>query len=120
MLIRVLPVSALLITVFLSGNVSALNFGWLDTSPLRYFDDRDWDLFRGAMQKALDSGTDGETASWHNPDSDAKGSIKLINSYQEESKQCRKVEISNAARGLTGGGIFRLCKTPGETWKISP
>ena len=119
MLTRILTISALLTTVLFSGNVSALNFGWLDTSPLRYFADSDWVLLRSTMQKALDSGTDGDTAKWHNPDTEAAGSIKLINSYQEEGKHCRKVEIANSARGLHDGGIFRLCKI-GDTWKVAP
>ena len=103
-----------------STAVQATGYRWLDTSPLRHFTDADWDMMRSNARAALDSGADGAQADWKNDSTGASGYIKVISSYEEEGRKCRKAEFSNSARGMTGGGIFRLCKADDGTWKLSP
>lgn len=106
--------------LLVSASAMGQGYRWLDTSPVRFFTDADWEILRSTARKTLDNGADGTEASWSNPDTDASGSIKVLSTYQENGLRCRKTQITNQARGLAGSGIFRLCKVADGTWKISP
>ena len=116
--------SALLITaavaIFVSATARSQTYRWLDTSPIKFFTDQDWEIMRSTARRTLDDAKDGTTANWSNPETEASGSITVISTYEEEGRRCRKTKFFNSARGLTGSGIFRLCKVEDGTWKIAP
>lgn len=109
-------IAAALVTVSAQGQ----GYRWLDTSPIKFFSDEDWELMRSTARKTLDNSRDGTTANWSNPETDASGSITVISTYEEDGRRCRKTKFYNSARGLTGSGIFRLCRIEDGTWKIAP
>ena len=117
-------VSALVIAatvgILISASAQSQTYKWLDTSPIKFFTDQDWELMRSTARRTLDKADDGTTAAWSNPETEASGSITVINTYEEEGRRCRKTKFFNSARGLTGTGIFRLCKVEDGTWKIAP
>ena len=108
------------IVMFISASAQSQAYRWMDTSPLKFFTDQDWDLMRSTARRTLDNADDGTTATWSNPETGASGSITVINTYEEEGRRCRKTKFFNSARGLTGTGIFRLCKVEDGTWKVAP
>ncbi len=77
-------------------------------------------MLRATAREVLDNGADGTEASWSNPATENSGSIKVLNTYEENGLRCRRTEFSNHARGLSGSGIHRLCKVADGTWKIAP
>ena len=116
----VIYMMAAVIAAFASVPVSGQGYRWLDTSPIKFFSDEDWELMRSTARKTLDDARDGTTANWSNPETDASGSITVISTYEEDGRRCRKTKFYNSVRGLTGSGIFRLCRIEDGTWKIAP
>lgn len=109
-----------MVAIFLSVPVQSQTYKWLDTSPIKFFTDQDWEIMRSTARQTLDGADDGTTATWSNPETEASGSITVINTYEEEGRRCRRTKFFNSARGLTGSGIFRLCKIEDGSWKIAP
>lgn len=116
---RTLLSAAAAAAIFASATATAQGYRWLDTSPVRFFTDEDWEMLRATAREALDNGADGTEVSWKNADTDVSGTIMVMNTYEENGLRCRKTKFLNHARGLTGGGIYRLCKVADGKWKIS-
>jgi len=108
---------ALLLTV--AGSAQSDNFRWLDSSAVRYFTDRDWNLFSETAQKALDTGNDGQRFEWLNPKSKSSGSLMpRAADTAFDGKACRRLEIESQARGVSGKSTHILCRQPDGNWKI--
>lgn len=95
-------------------------YRWLDTSPAAHFTDEDWTMLRSTAREVLDNAADGTEDSWKNPDSGASGTIKVLNTYEQEGLRCRRTYFANSAGGFHGTGIFNLCKVADGSWKIAP
>lgn len=104
--------------ILAQGSSWAVNLRWLDYSPVRFFNDRDWELARGAADDALDNGKDGATVSWENPETGHRGSLTPLDTRQRNGRTCRNLVIENHARGLSGRSEFLFCQQPGGDWKM--
>ncbi len=109
-----------LAAILLSTAAFAQGYRWLDTSPAAHFNDEDWTMLRSTARELLDNGADGTEDSWENPASGSSGSIKVLNTYQQNGLRCRRTYFSNSAGGFHGSGIFSLCKVADGSWKIAP
>jgi len=96
----------------------AQNIRWLEYSPVRYFDDQDWDMARAAVRKALEDGGQEAPVRWTNAESGHSGSAAVVETMQRADQECRRVRIENAARGLTGQSVFVFCRQPDGEWKV--
>jgi surface antigen len=105
---------------WLPASVDAQGYQWLDQSPISFFDDEDWELLRSTSREALEEGEVGETDGWHNEKTGASGTITVLETSEHEGMQCRRAKFFNSAGGVTGTGVFRMCKTADGTWKIAP
>jgi surface antigen len=94
----------------------AANMSFLKDSPISRFNDKDMQLFTQALNEALSKGADGETRNWSNPATGAGGEIKTESSYAQGATPCRKVVISNSAKGLSASGPFNFCKQSTGKW----
>ena len=97
---------------------SALNWSFLQYSPVTQFTDQNWELLRQAGEKALASGADGEIVRWSNPSTGASGSIQPLDTTQREGMTCRLTAISNSAGGASGTSRFTFCKQADGTWRV--
>lgn len=75
---------------------------------------------RSTTREVLDNGADGTQKTWENPDSGASGTIKVLNTYEQNGLRCRRTHFSNSAGGFDGAGTFNLCKVADGSWKIAP
>ncbi len=98
--------------------LQAMNFKWLEFSPVKYFDAKDWELLRASAGTALNEKEDGEIVVWRNEASGHHGSMKPVSRLQVEGRECRDLEIRNFAGGVNGGGTYRLCRMEDGDWKL--
>ena len=109
----------LLALLLIAGSAQGANFRWLEFSPVRNFTDDDWDMMTATADRALNKGKEGEVFSWENPESGSSGSLTPMG--KAESKKggdCRKLQISNQAGGLSGDSTHILCRQPDGEWKV--
>jgi surface antigen len=93
------------------------NFHFLNNSPVRFFSEQDWEIFKRTGREVLEDVPEGETRDWENPESGHSGSIKALRSYQDAGGQtCRRVEIVNRAKGQIGRSRQTLCKQADGHW----
>ncbi len=99
-------------------SLQALNLKWLEFSPVKYFDAKDWELLRASANTALNEKADGESIRWRNEGSGHYGSLTPISRLQVEGRECRDLVIRNFAGGMSGGGTYRLCRMEDGDWKL--
>jgi surface antigen len=97
----------------------ALNWRFLQYSPVTQFTDQDWDLLRQAGEKALERGADGEIARWSNPATGASGSIQPLDTTDREGATCRLTVVSNSAGDASGSSRFTFCRQDDGAWRVA-
>ena len=111
---RLFALFVIAIAVTVPANAAGLYF--LSNSPSAHFTDEDRALFRTAAEDALENAADGEKKTWGNPDTGARGVITLLASVDDEIYGvCRRVRVSNEARGRKRSGVYKACKATNGT-----
>lgn len=85
-------------------------------AAIRYFTDKDWQIFQANMYNALNNYQDGSTLTWQNPQSNASGSFTPSATTQQNGTVCRKLTIVNNAQHRTGQSTYKFCKI-NNAWK---
>jgi surface antigen len=67
--------------------------------------------------EALDRNPDGHTSAWTNAATGASGTATPLGEFSEKGMRCRRIEITNSARGASGRGEYRACRTR-DGWKF--
>lgn len=117
---RIALVAAALAAMLTTTSAHSVNWRALDYSPVRFFTDTDWALFRLTSRKLLEEAPDGETRTWENPDSGNHGAMKTVSTYKNDvGLKCRQIRVRNAARSLTGEATVHVCKHPKGNWEFS-
>jgi surface antigen len=88
--------------------------------PYANFTDKDHEIFKKALEGALDKGADGATLEWSNPETKARGQIKPLKTFERAGAPCRTVNIENHAKGLSASAPWTLCKTAPDKWSVVP
>jgi surface antigen len=98
----------------LAGNLSFLN----DTAASKFNDD-DVRLLQATAMSLLKDGTAGQSQTWANPNSTAKGTITVVKVFQStEGFACKSLRIENSAAGWHGRSTYPVCQIPPGDWKI--
>jgi len=115
------PLGFMMIAISLAvGSAWGANFRWLEFSPVRHFTDSDWEMMTATADRALNEGKDGEAFTWSNPESGNSGSLTPAGKAESrKGAECRQLEISNHAKGLSGTNTRILCKQPDGEWKVA-
>ena len=106
--------------VFALTPVSAMAQNWvglLKNTAAERFDDEDLRLFMDNSRKALAEGKVGETSSWENPKTRARGDITVLRVFESKGRSCREVRVRNQAQGRKGDNTFNLCQVDGK-WRL--
>jgi surface antigen len=88
--------------------------------PYANFTGKDHEIFRKALDGALEKGADGTTIEWSNPETKAGGEIKPLKTFERAGAPCRVVNIANHAKGRSASAPWTLCKTAPEKWTVVP
>jgi surface antigen len=87
--------------------------------PYANFTEKDHEIFRKALDGALEKGADGATLKWSNPETNARGEIKPLKTFERGGAPCRTVSIFNHAKGREASAPWTLCKTA-DKWNVVP
>jgi surface antigen len=91
--------------------------GLLKNTAAERFDDEDLRMFMDHARKALAEGKEGETSSWENPKTRARGDITVVRSFESKGRPCKEVRVRNQAQGRKGDNTFNLCQVDGK-WRL--
>ena len=105
--------------VFVTAPVQAFTALYLDDSPIANFSEQDNQLLIANFRDAMDNNADGETTEWKNEETGVHGSIRPIDTTQENGMTCRRVEVANTARDLSSRSTFKFCKAEGGDWGVA-
>ncbi len=109
---------AALIAASLSSPVFAFNELFLARGPLGHLTKSDITIARTEIAKALDTGTDGQTLTWNNPETKASGTVKPTKTFTKDGMRCRATEFTTSAGGERGASTWNLCHTK-DGWKVA-
>jgi len=107
----------LLFVLLWHGVAWGAGMDFVATRPMGYFTEEDTRLFRAALYDALHHPA-GTTVSWHNPDTDHRGKIRVVKVFEREGMPCRTLRAFNRAGGVSGKMRFDFCKLPDGQWKV--
>ena len=106
--------------ILLAIPASAQNIGFLTRGPIAYLNDDEKALLSETLNRALDTGADGETLTWEYPDTGNNGRIELLDTHEDFGTTCRTIRTHTTALGREGGGIYRLCRANDDSWRFAP
>lgn len=107
-------------TVGFGPAVIAQNLDFLRRAPIAEMSEADQDIFRAAFDKALDETDDGGIIEWLNPDTDAGGTITVLDTHEDYGTVCRTLRAVTQAGGRDSAGNYRLCRAEDQTWQFAP
>jgi surface antigen len=114
----------LILLISLSGWVGtaalAQNLGFLSRAPVAQMSEADQALFSTAFDAALDDTPDGGVVEWRNPETDAGGTITVMDTHEDYGTTCRTLRTATEAGGRKGAGNYRLCRAEDDTWQFAP
>jgi surface antigen len=96
---------------------SAYEFNFLNDSPVAYYTDQDWALYKAAARDALDNKKDGTKVTWKNPVNGHGGYFIPTHTTKKNGKTCRTLKIFNYGKSRTDASTYQVCKYP-NGWKI--
>jgi surface antigen len=91
---------------------------WLTDTAFAKFDDKDTQLFKAALDKALDSPADGTPVQWNNERSGSSGTVTPERRVAQGGASCRDLRIANRHKDLAGEGVYRFCRTSAGKWSL--
>jgi surface antigen len=100
------------------GPVWSMNILATGNMPVRYMDDEDRALLGKAARASLDGSADGQTTSWENPKTGARGELKPVATFEEQGRRCRDLEVANSAKGRSNRLVLTLCRQDDGDWKV--
>ena len=108
----------LLLAAACAGPALAQNWiGLLKNTPAERFDEEDIRLFLDVARKALDESSVGQTLSWDNPKSRARGELSVLRDFESKGRACRDLRIRNEVPGRKGDTRLSFCKVDGK-WRL--
>jgi surface antigen len=120
-IVTVLATSIALVCLFAIPVTQAANLGFLNDSPMSYFDDEDIRLLREAALKVLENKSSRTKESWTNPATGHSGRVEGRGAFTAEGGlACRRLRLSNRAKGMEGQATYTVCKDAEKGWMINP
>ncbi len=96
----------------------AAGLGFLGRSTLAHLNERDIDLARGALGRALTTSQLEVAQTWRNPDTRAGGEITPLRSFEQDGRPCRELKIDTRHPKARSQGVYTLCRA-GERWVVA-
>lgn len=111
---RLLP----LLVITVCSSAWALNFNFLNNSPVELFTSADREMQNQAADKALDSTANGKKIIWENPKTGNGGYFQPLNTVKKNNTTCRNLKIFNQDyKNRTDQYVFLFCKYS-DGWKM--
>jgi hypothetical protein len=94
--------------------------GFMKNSPISYFDSEDIKLMKANAYAVLDSPESDAKGEWANPKTRHSGQAEVIKAFTADGMPCKRLRMTNAAKGVTSDATYPLCKYPGKGWQVRP
>ena len=110
----------LLLVLLVTATPFAMAQNWvglLKNTPAELFDEEDLRLFLDTSRKALNEAPDGQTLTWENPKTRARGEITVRKSFESKGRPCKELQLRNQAGGRKGESNVSLCKVE-DKWRL--
>ena len=91
--------------------------GLLKNTPAERFDEEDLRIFMDMGRKALNETPDGQSVTWDNPKTRARGEITVLRTFESKGLPCKEVRVRNQAGGRKGDNKLNLCKKD-DKWRL--
>lgn len=117
----VLATAVVFVCLLVIPATQAANLGFLNDSPMSYFDDEDMRLLREAALKVLEHKSSRAKESWTNPATGHSGQVEGRGAFTaQDGLACRRLRVSNRAQGVEGQATYTVCKDVEKGWLINP
>jgi hypothetical protein len=100
---------------------SALAQSWRSTlrnTPAERFQDEDWAVFLKQVKKTLDEAPDNQTTTWERAETQRRGELTVLRSYESKGRRCRELRVQNQGDGRKADNTFHLCSVDGK-WRLA-
>ena len=115
---RLLLATSTTMMLCFSLSAFALNFSFLNDSPVESFNKADRQLQDAAADKALDSVANGKKLSWTNAKTGNGGFVQPLSTFKRDGMICRNLKIFNQDyKNRTDEYVFLFCKYR-DGWKM--
>jgi|SRR5882672_9760861 len=112
-------IGVLLALFCFNGTALAGNLSFLNNSAASKFNEDDVKIMQATAMNLLQDGIAGQSQDWANPNSTAKGTIKVVKVFQStEGFACKTLRLENSAGGWHGRSTYPVCQVPPGEWKI--
>lgn len=91
--------------------------GWTNLYP--GLSEEDIQILQNTARIDMNDQPEGTVLKWDNPNTRAKGAVKLIERSYEEGRECRKIQHSFRVVGSSPWSFINtICRQEDESWKI--
>lgn len=113
-------IAATLLISVVTATAFAGNVRWMKDTALSKMTAEDMEVLRNAARNALDYGADGEPRRWENAETGAEGVLTPQASFERDGAFCRRLELFNYVKGVSGRSVYVFCRQKDGTWRIGP
>jgi surface antigen len=92
----------------------------LRDTPAELFTAQDYELFDGALRKALAEVRQDGSVQWANPETRASGGVTVLHEYQRDGSDCKRLRVESQANGRKGFSTFDFCRQADGRWVLAP
>ncbi len=116
---------ACLLVLFVTASVTVqartvASWSFLKGSVYADLSTEDWELLRATGRDLLDNHKDGSSRSWRNDATNAGGEISVLETVEQDGRNCRWVRISTSKNGNSSPATrYLLCVAEDGKWKFS-
>lgn len=112
------PLALLVTLCLLFPTLAAASiYGFLDQGAIRYFRGDDARLMSENLDAVLADPAEKVPREWRNPATGSHGRAEALSTFEHDGMHCRRVRITNHARGVDDVSIADMCEVNG-TWKV--
>ncbi|HVJ12123.1 MAG TPA: hypothetical protein VNC62_11205 [Burkholderiales bacterium] len=108
---------ALLTVVVISPALAQSWRSTLRNTPAERFQDEDWAVFLRQVYKTLDEAPDNQTTTWERAETQRRGELTVLRSYESKGRRCRELRVQNQGDGRKADNNFHLCSVDGK-WRL--
>jgi surface antigen len=102
----------------LAAPALASNVWFARDMPMSQMTEADRAVLSAAADEVLETGADGATQRWENPETGAGGLLTPQSIAERDGMRCRRLQIANEVKGSTARSEFDFCRQADGSWKV--
>jgi surface antigen len=106
-----------LLLLLVCNGAAASSYSFLDQGAIRYFRGEDAALMSANLNAVLAAPEGAPARDWQNPETGSQGRAEVLMRFEHEGLSCRRVRITNHARGTDTVTTADMCDVDGS-WKV--